>query len=405
MTSYLSTFFINSDFYKSLLYFVINIKNSYAPIEKELSNFYNSNSASTISFDLLKYVAIPFLFLVILSLVFILITHRFIFEKKFILKNELAIKTDDFLTELIFSNYEKEVVKSKINEYKRDVRFNKKWYKVLILNKIIAIKQNINGISPNLLLQIYKNFGFHNYSKKLILSRKWENKLLGIYHYQILEYKIKTGYIRPYVNIHKNKFLNSNALIAMIVLSDDKFKLIANYQRKISNADELKILDIIYQKKTDLPREIHDWLNSDNSTIVTLAIKVIVRYREGLTTAQLSSLLINEDSKVRKETVLAIRNLYIIDANELIIAYYPNEKIRENKIVALRTLGFIGDDGTTSYISSLLSEEKDLELKFEMVSCINSIDPTYFVNNRKSDQIENNIINSMLLHATNPYLN
>jgi hypothetical protein len=136
-----------------------------------------------------------------------------------------------------------------------------------------------------------------------------------------------------------------------------------------------------------------------------LAIKVIVRYREGLTTAQLSSLLINEDSKVRKETVLAIRNLYIIDANELIIAYYPNEKIRENKIVALRTLGFIGDDGTTSYISSLLSEEKDLELKFEMVSCINSIDPTYFVNNRKSDQIENNIINSMLLHATNPYLN
>jgi hypothetical protein len=405
VTSYLSTFFINSDFYKSLLYFVINIKNSYTPIEKELSNFYNSNSASTISFDLLKYVAIPFLFLVILSLVFILITHRFIFEKKFILKNELAIKTDDFLTELIFSNYEKEVVKSKINEYKRDVRFNKKWYKVLILNKIIAIKQNINGISPNLLLQIYKNFGFHNYSKKLILSRKWENKLLGIYHYQILEYKIKTGYIRPYVNIHKNKFLNSNALIAMIVLSDDKFKLIANYQRKISNADELKILDIIYQKKTDLPREIHDWLNSDNSTIVTLAIKVIVRYREGLTTAQLSSLLINEDSKVRKETVLAIRNLYIIDANELIIAYYPNEKIRENKIVALRTLGFIGDDGTTSYISSLLSEEKDLELKFEMVSCINSIDPTYFVNNRKSDQIENNIINSMLLHATNPYLN
>jgi hypothetical protein len=53
------------------------------------------------------------------------------------------------------------------------------------------------------LLQIYKSFGFDEYSKKLILSRKWEDKLLGIYHYQILEYKIKTGYIRPYVNNHK----------------------------------------------------------------------------------------------------------------------------------------------------------------------------------------------------------
>jgi hypothetical protein len=72
----------------------------------------------------------------------------------------------------------------------------------------------------NLLLQIYKSFGFDEYSKKLILSR---NRLLGIYHYQILEYKIKTGYIRPYVNNHKNKYLNSNALIAMIILSDEIF--------------------------------------------------------------------------------------------------------------------------------------------------------------------------------------
>jgi hypothetical protein len=73
-------------------------------------------------------------------------------------------------------------------------------------------------------------------------------RLLGIYHYQILEYKIKTGYIRPYVNNHKNKYLNSNALIAMIILSDEKFSLIANYKRKISKVDELKILDIIYKR-------------------------------------------------------------------------------------------------------------------------------------------------------------
>jgi hypothetical protein len=72
--------------------------------------------------------------------------------------------------------------------------------KGLILNKLISIKQNIHGID-NLLLQIYKSFDLMSIVK-LILSRKWEDKLLGIYHYQILEYK-KTGYIRPYVNNHK----------------------------------------------------------------------------------------------------------------------------------------------------------------------------------------------------------
>jgi hypothetical protein len=54
------------------------------------------------------------------------------------------------------------------------------------------------------MLLIYKYFGFHRYSNKLIKSSSWENKLLAIYH-QILEYKIKTGYIRPYVYV-KNKF-------------------------------------------------------------------------------------------------------------------------------------------------------------------------------------------------------
>jgi hypothetical protein len=50
---------------------------------------------------------------------------------------------------------------------------------------------------------IYKYFA-HRYSNKLIKSNSWENKLLAIYHYQILEYKIKTGYIRPYVYVKIN---------------------------------------------------------------------------------------------------------------------------------------------------------------------------------------------------------
>jgi hypothetical protein len=31
--------------------------------------------------------------------------------------------------------------------------------------KLISIKQNIHGIDPNLLLQIYKSFGFDEYKK------------------------------------------------------------------------------------------------------------------------------------------------------------------------------------------------------------------------------------------------
>lgn len=405
MTSYLSFLIILPDNIKVFFFSKLNYCNILFNSGDEIFNPPNSVFTNQLSFNLLKYFAIPFLGFIILLLTFILIIHRYGFEKKLILKKELDIKTDNFLTELIFSDYSMEDIYEKIKRYKEDVLFKKKWYKVLILNKIISIKQNINGINPNLILIIYKSFGFHHYSKKLILNKRWENKLLGIYHYQILEYKIKTGYIRPYVNNHKNKFLNSNALIAMIILSDEKFELLANYQKKISQADEIKILDIIYNKKSPLPKKIEDWIDSKNSSIVRLAIKLMVRYREQLTTSQISSLLNNPDETVRKETLLAIRYLYIAEANYILINHYLKEENKRNKITSLKTFGVIGNQETIDFLSSFLLEEKDLEIKFEMVSSINAIDRTYFNNFKTDNEIENDIINRILLHVTNPYLN
>jgi hypothetical protein len=53
------------------------------------------------------------------------------------------------------------------------------------------------------MLLIYKYFGFQSIVGNWLKAAVGKNKLLAIYH--ILEYKIKTGYIRPYVYV-KNKF-------------------------------------------------------------------------------------------------------------------------------------------------------------------------------------------------------
>lgn len=405
MTSYLSFLMNFCTNIKDFFFLKLSCNSILSDTGDEIFNMPNSIFTNQLTFDLLKYFAVPFLCFIIILLTFILIIHRYGFEKKLILKKELDIKTDIFLTELIFSNYSIEDIYEKIRVYKEDVLFKKKWYKGLILNKIISIKQNINGINPNLILIIYKSFGFHHYSKKLILNNRWKNKLLGIYHYQILEYKIKTGYIRPYVNNHKNKFLNSNALIAMIILSDEKFELLANYQKKISQADEIKILDIIYNKKSPFPKKIEEWIASNNSSIVRLAIKIMVRYRESLSTTQISSLLNNPDPIVRKETIQSIRYLFIVEANFILINHYLKEDNKRNKISILKTFGVIGDQETIDFLSPFLLEEKDLEIKFEMVSAINSIDRTYFKNFETKNEIENDIINRIYLHVTNPYLN
>lgn len=394
-----------NSYIKSIPFSKFKIGNSLKDIENAIINYFGHISTTYFFYDFLKYLAIPFLLITIFTLVIILILNRYGFEKKIILKKEIDIKTDDFLTEIIFSNYNFPSIKKKINQFIEEVPFKKKWCRNIILNKIITIKQNINGVDPNLILLIYKYFGFHNFSKKLIMSRKWRDKLLGIYHYQTLEYKIKTGYIRPYINNNTNKFLNSNALIAVMILSDEKFELLSNYQKKISDADELKILDIIYQKKSSLPKKINDWLYNKNSSVVILAIKLMIRYREHLKNYQISYLLSSTNAMIRRETLLAIRNLYIVEANDLLINHYAKETDKRNKISALKTFGIIGDEKTKDFVANILLEEKDLEIKFEMVNCINKIDSTFFNNFKVEDQIENNIMNRIILHVNNPYLN
>jgi hypothetical protein len=388
----------------ALLLKKLNTDINYKSIKNELLTFNHSFLKAEFSFDLLKYIVIPFLLFVIFSLVLLLIVNRYGFEKKIIIKNEVDIKINDFLTEIIFSDYDSKYIKEQIKLFKEEVPFKKKWCKGIILNKIITIKRNINGVNPHQMLLIYKYFGFHDYSDKLIKSRSWENKLLGIYHYQILEYKIKTGYIRPNIYV-KNKFLKSNALIAVISLSDQKFDFLSNYEKEISYADELKILDIIHQKKSALPKKINEWLYNKNSSVVILAIKLMIRYRETLTIDQISHLLSNTNSKVRRETYLVIRNLYIIEASALLINHYPKETDKRNKISALKTMGAIGDNETKDFALSIFLAETDLEIKFEIVNCINKIDPTFFNTYKTEDALQNEIIKRIVLHVNNPYLN
>nr|WP_315251441.1 hypothetical protein [uncultured Flavobacterium sp.] len=92
------------------------------------------------------------------------------------MKQEIDIKINSFLTEIIFSNFTNQQIKEKISIFKEHTPFHKKWCKIVILNKIITIKQNINGVNANQLLLIYKYFGFHKYSDKLIRSKSWEKK-------------------------------------------------------------------------------------------------------------------------------------------------------------------------------------------------------------------------------------
>lgn len=352
----------------------------------------------------LKYVAIPFLIFIITYFVSILVVKRYYFDKLKSKKKSVETEINDFLTSLIFSNYSYHEIKLKIEEFKKTEVFQNKWCKYLILDKLIHIKRNIKAVNQNLILIIYKQFGLHKYSQKLINRKKWYYKSLGFYHYQSLDYKIKKAHIKPYLD-SKNKYLKSNALIALIALSDEKFDILKNYTEKIPSADEMKILDLIYQKKSVIPKTINSWLDSNNSSVIILAIKLMVRYRENISAAKIKFLLLHQDIIVRKEVILAIRELVFFDANKILTEHYLKESDIRNKISILKTLTIIGDYSIRDFAISLLVVEKNIDIKFEIINCIIKIDRSYFDDFKTDDDTENELIRKIVLHVNSPYLN
>lgn len=388
-------------------------KNSAHWISDNLLNSYNFNNLKLTFFDrfanaafifnVLKFVIIPTLIITIIILVVSLIANRYKSEQLDVKKKEIDTTLNEFLTNLIFQDFDAEEIKIQIAKFKATIPFDEKWCRYLILNKLIHFKQNLHGFDQNRILLIYKYFGLQQYSQNLINDRRWYFKSLGIYHYQVLDYKIKKGYMKSFLK-SKNKYLRSNALVAVIALSDEKFGILDNYTEKISRADELKILDIIYQKQSQAPDNISQWLQNKNNSIVLLALKLLIRYKGTLNLSQISYLLMHDDILVRKETLLAIRELGVCNANTLLIDFYPKENHKRNKISCLKTLGVIGDETTVVFARHILPFEKDLEIKYEIVNCIYKLNNSYFDTYTDKDETENNLVQKIVVHAKNPYL-
>lgn len=354
----------------------------------------------------LLYFFIPLIVLFVVLIIFSLLYSRYSGDKNDDIKENIENETNTFLTELIFSDYKAKEIKNKINEFKSKHNLNKNLRKY-ILNKIIHIKENLNETNEHTMLLIYKYFGFDEISNKLIRNRKWSSKSEALHHYQNIGYKIKTGHIKQFLD-SKNTALRSNAIIALISLSDKKFDVLDNYKYNISKSDELKILDIIYRKKSNIPKNISNWLNSKNHSIVIIAIKLIVRFRQQhkLSLEQISILLKSENHLVRKEVILAIRELVMFEANDILMTHFKAETNLRNKISVIKTLNIIGTTENINILSVLLKQEENLELdlKLEIVNFINKTDASFFKNFKFSKQEKNIELQKMIAHSNCPYL-
>lgn len=343
----------------------------------------------------LTHIILPFLGLAFLVLIIILILNRLLFNLRQPKINIVKNKIDDFLTTLVFSSYEANELKLKINDFKKEIPFKKKWCKKIVLNKIIFLKRNLKGDIIKTSHLIYEQFDLFNYSISLLKSKKKYLNCLGMYHLKALEYRKGKDYVTPFLN-HKNRILNSSAYLTVISLEPENLGLLYNYQKPIFLAGEINIMNIIHQKKPPIPGNLKDWIHSTNPSIVRLGIKLMAFYNYTNENQSIIEHLKSDDEKIRLAVITAVRQLFIFDTEKQLIELFDTES-KNNQLEILKTLAVIGSKDTEEFIYNLLKKPIDSDIKLKAVKSLSKMNSNYIEN-----FIGNHEISKMIQHVKIP---
>ena len=361
---------------------------------------------STFFFNLILYFFIP-IFVITIIVLILVITH---YTKKGIRVEaetvEIERKVDEFLLKLIFGKkLSDELITIEVKNFKKTIPFDEKYVKKIVLTKIFTIKEEFNLNENDILVSLFNQFDFLEYSKQLLAKKQWYNKALGVHYIEKINYKSELHLIEPLLT-HKNETLRGLSFNATLSLKEDIFPLLMGYKETITYASKIKIADILRQKKTTFSLEqVNMLLRNENDSIKSIAMLYVLDKNISISEDIIIELLNSKTRYIRKDIITLIRNLKLSHLEDQLFKSYHLEEIIRNKISIFKTLAEIGSEKSIFFALKTIEDPNiDSDIEFEAVRTIFKINPMFFEQFIISKFSEKETVKKIIAHINNPYL-
>ena len=361
---------------------------------------------STFFFYFFLYFIIP-LFVITIIVLILVITH---YTKKGIRVEaetvEIERKVDEFLSKLIFGKkLSDELITIEIKNFKKTIPFDEKYVKKIVLTKLFNIKEVFNLKENDILILIFNQFEFLQYSKQLLAKKQWYNKALGVHYIEKINYKSELHLIEPLLT-HKNETLRGLSFNATLSLKEDIFPLLMGYKETITYASKIKIADILRQKKTVFSIEqVNLLLKHENDSIKSIAMLYVLDKNISVSEGIIVELLNSKTRYIRKDVITLIRNLKLTHLEDQLFKSYHLEEFIRNKISIFKTLAEMGSEKSIFFALKTIEDPNiDSDIEFEAVRTIFKINPVFFEQFTISKFSEKETVKKIIAHINNPYL-
>lgn len=239
---------------------------------------------------------------------------------------------------------------------------------------LLDLRKDVTGKTRTELLRVYQDLELHKDAYKKLKSWRWEIVSKGIYELTQMEVKDSYGLITRFIN-DKRATIRKQAEIATVSLKHEGINYFLDHTKyKISEWQQLKLLDVVRNKIDYDPPPFRLWLTSKNNHVVLFSLRLIKYYNQNDASASLIQLLRHKNNHIKKEAIFCIRDFNVVDAVPVLKTIFW-KCTTDVKMFILEALSQLGTEDDIGFLEDLLTKEVAFTVKGKAISALNTIRP------------------------------
>ena len=182
------------------------------------------------------------------------------------------------------------------------------------------------------------------------------------------------GFITKFIN-HRRGTIRKQAEIATVTLRADGINYFLDTTcYKISEWQQLKLLEVIRNQENVDPPRFKMWLTATNKHVVLFALRLIKYYNQNDANTSLIELIKHKNNQIKAEAIGCIKEFYVVDALPTLKQVFSKCNV-DIKIAILGAIGDLGAAQDITFLQNVAQSESNFSVKSKALATINMIIP------------------------------
>lgn len=316
-----------------------------------------------------------------LAMGFIYICSAFVFKKTKSTRSRLVLERKKEFTPLISAflffnpespaaDYEAYIaMKIKIRQMLKD-SLNRK----VLTEILLDLGKDLSGDAQQQVFSLYQDLELHKDAFKKLRSWRWELVSKGIE--ELTEMSVVRAYpfIKKFIN-DRRSVIRKQAQLATVTLHPEGIGyFLDTAQYRISEWQQMSLLDILQHKENFEPPKFKAWLISKNRDVVHFTLRLIKYYNQNDAREELIQLVRHPSNRVKLEAIECIDKFHVYESLEILKAVFKKGNT-DVKIAILNAIAHMGSEADLEFLKRTAEKDPNFIIRTKAEGSINAISP------------------------------